>query len=170
MDVLEHEQERRLGADADEQVGDGRVQPVALGVGIRGRHARQLADPLLEAGHETGQLPSSRTEVPAQDLRLGVGDEVVERGRERAVRRSHDAVAVAVEDGRALGRDVVRQLAHEAALPRPGLARDERRAASLRRRSAAAAPAVRRARGHVRRTRTSARAGVGPEAGLRVPI
>ncbi len=58
-------------------------------------------------------------------------DELVERGRERGVRRADDGVAVAVEHGRTLAGELARELPDEPALPGAGLARDERRATSL---------------------------------------
>ena len=165
VDVLEHEQERRLGADADEQVGDGRVKPVALGVGVRGRHARQLADSLLEAGHETGQLSGSLTEVPAQDSGSVWATRWSSAVANGPCGDPDHAVAVAVEDDRALGRDLVRQLAHEPALPGPGLPRDERCTASLPGGPRQQRPQCVRARGHVRRTRMSATSRSGPGSG-----
>ena len=127
--VLEDEQQRRRGADADEEVRDGRVQAVTLGVGVR-RGARQVADPLAQAGQKPRQLTAARAEMPAQRLWLGVRDEVLERRHERPVGRPDDAVAIAVEDGR-LCRDRVSELAHEPALARPGLAGNERCATTL---------------------------------------
>ena len=64
-------------------------------------------------------------------LGVGVAHEVLERRRERAVRRPDDGVAVAVEHGRPFLGDVAGELAHEPALPRAGIAGDQRRAAPL---------------------------------------
>jgi hypothetical protein len=96
--VLEHKQHGVVAARALEQVGDRRVQPVALGVGIGRRAVRQQA----------------------------VDPQIAERLHERAVGRTHHRVARAVEDERAAARRVGRELAHEPALARARLAADER--------------------------------------------
>ena len=43
--VLEHEQRRPAAGDADEEIRDGRVQPVPLGIRIGPDRGRKLADP-----------------------------------------------------------------------------------------------------------------------------
>ena len=55
----------------------------------------------------------------------------VERGRERRVGRADDGVAVPVEHRRPFLGELGRELPDEPALPGAGLARHERRAASL---------------------------------------
>ncbi len=129
--VLEHDEERCLRADPDEQVGDRGVEPVPLGVGIGRDRPGEGADARLELREQSRQLAAGRTEMPSEHLGLRVADEVLEGGRERAVRRPDDGVAVAVEHGRALLGHVARKLPHEAALARAGIAGDERRAAPL---------------------------------------
>ena len=96
--VLEHEQHRPSAGDAGEQVGHGRVQPVALGVRIGLDRGRQLADPGRQVGEQARELAAAGAERRPQLGRLGDPREVVERLDERPVRRAHDGVAGAVED------------------------------------------------------------------------
>ena len=60
--VLDHEQRGPTAREVDEQVGYGRVQPMALGVriGIDGR--RQVADPHGEIRKETRQFAAAGAE------------------------------------------------------------------------------------------------------------
>ena len=60
--VLDHEQHRALAADSREQVGDRRVQPVALGVRIGLDRGRQIADPGRQVGEEARELAASGAE------------------------------------------------------------------------------------------------------------
>jgi hypothetical protein len=131
VDVLEHDEERRLRADPDEQVGDRGVESVPLGVGVSGGREGQSADARLELGKQTRQLAAGRAEASPESLGVRVANEVLERGREGAVRLADDRVAVAVEDGGALVRQHPGELSHEAALAGARLAGDERRATAL---------------------------------------
>ena len=107
------------------------MEAVTLGVGVRHRRSRELADARGEAGEQARQLAAAGAEVPGERPGLRVGDKVLERGRERPVGRSDDRVAVPVEDDDALVRDRARELADEAALAGAGVAGDERRAPPL---------------------------------------
>ena len=129
VDVLEDDEERPLRADADEQVGDRRVQPVALGVRIGRRRRGRVADTGREPREEARQLAATLGEVRAQRVRIGVAHEVLECRRERPVGRADGGVAVAVEHRCALGGDLAGELAHEPALAGAGLAGEKRRAA-----------------------------------------
>ena len=116
---------------AAEQVGDRGVEAVALGVGIGGAGA---------AGSPSSG--SSRASSPPE-LRSAAPGQRVERLDERPVRRVHDGVAGAVEHERARGGRGDRELAHEPALARAGLAADEHHPAAL-----ALGPRDQRAEGH----------------------
>ena len=104
---MSREQEGGFGADADEEVGHRAVEPMAprVGVGVRDDRGRQL-QARREVGEQAGQLAGAGTQMLPQDVRLDRPHEVLERGRERAVRKADDPVAVAVEDGGALVGDV----------------------------------------------------------------
>ncbi len=133
MDVLDDEDDRRLGRCADEEVRHGRVQTVPLGVRVGSRRRSEVSHPRREARKQPGELSPARTEVPRERLRRQRRDEVLERGRERPVRRADDGVAVAVEDDRALLCRGAGELADETALAAPGLAGDERGTTALAR-------------------------------------
>ncbi len=129
--VLDHEQHRAPAADRGEQVGHGRVQPVALGVGIGLDGGRQLADRGREVGQQAGELAGGRAEGCAELVGVDYAREAVEGLDEGPVGRAHDRVAGAVEDERALARRRGGELADETALARAGLAADEHDAAAL---------------------------------------
>ena len=107
------------------------MEAVALGVGVRRDGRPELADQLGQAGQEPRELAAACPEMAPERLGLEAPREVVESGRVRPVRRPDDTVAVAVEHGGPLLGDGARELADEPALARPGLPRDERRAAAL---------------------------------------
>ena len=86
--------------------------------------------------------PPALPELGAQDVRVGVPHELVERLDERAVRRPHDRVAGAVEHERALVGDLARELAHEPALARSRPRRRRARSAAPRSPRAGRAPAA----------------------------
>ena len=88
----------------------------------------QVADTCREPREETRQLAATLGEVRAQRVRIGMAHEMLERRRERPVRRADDGVAVAVEHRCALGRNLAGELAHEPALAGAGLAGEKRRA------------------------------------------
>ena len=162
--VLEHEEQRCFRADADEQLGHGGVEAVALRIGVGRRGRGQLADARHELRHEPRQLSAARTEVLPQHLGLGVPYEVLEGGRERAVGRADDRVAVAVQHRRPLVGELTRQLPHETALPRARVAGDERRAAAFARAAGKEGPQRRkllRPPGEGERGREPERAGKG---------
>ena len=119
--VLEHEQ-HRPAADAGEQVGHRRVQAVALRVRIGLDRRRQLAHAERQVGQQPRQLAARGAERRAQLDRIDDARQVVERLDERPVGRPHDRVAGAVEDERAAAGRLARELAHQAALARAGLA------------------------------------------------
>ena len=104
---------------------------MALGVRVGVDRCRQVAD----AGRQVGEQPRELAARRAQrDAQLGGVDDaggVLERLDERPVRRAHDRVAGAVEDERAGPGRLGRELAHQAALARAGLAAEQDDAAAL---------------------------------------
>ncbi|MCZ7588410.1 MAG: hypothetical protein M5U27_06005 [Gaiella sp.] len=129
--VLEHEEQGRLAAHPDEQVGDGGVEPVPLGIGVRRGRRGERPDPGRELREEPRQLAAGRTQMAAYRLGPRVADEVIERRHVRPVGRGDNRVAVAVEHGRALGGNLAGELPHEPALAGARLTGKERRAATL---------------------------------------
>ena len=131
MQILEDEQDRRPASDTREQVGNGGVEAMALGVGVGDGRGGQPADSSLEVRQHACQLASNRSEVLAQLGRIGVPHEVVERLDEGPVRSGDDGVAASVEDDRPVRGNLVRQLPEETALAGPRLAGEQRRATAL---------------------------------------
>ena len=161
--VLEHEQHRRSRTDRGQQLGDGRVQAMPLGVGVGADLRREGADDTEQLGEQTRQLAASRPEIVAELHRIRVAHEVVERLDERPVRRGHDRVAGAVEDERAFGGEPLGQLPHQPALARPRLAGHERHPAPLAACARQERAQRRRARASVPRTETRGRGAEVPE-------
>ena len=163
--VLEHEQ-HRPAADAGEQVGHRRVQPVALGVRIGLHRRRQIADPGRQIGEQPRQLAAGGAERGAQ-----LGRARATRARwssastNGAVRRAHDGVAGAVEDERAVRRPPRAANSRTSRLlPEPGSppSSTTRRPSPVAPSAAARAACPARPRG--RRTGTSTSGGAGREA------
>ena len=143
-----------------EQVGDRAVQPVALGVGIRRRRRRQLADALGQVGQQARELAAALAEVGAQlggigrraragraPRRTGGTGAGPPRRRRRRARRRRRGV-------RLLG-----ELADQAALARAGLAADEREPQPVAVGRRDAGPAASRAPSSVPRTGTTGSGG-----------
>jgi hypothetical protein len=132
VQVLEHQQNGRLGRDADEKLGHRGVEAQPLGVRVGGR-------PSLRAGGTRAELRDEPCEVDrrgAEDVQNGGRDaarpdELGEGGRERRVGRADDGVAVPVEHRRPFLCELGGELPDEPALPGAGLARDERRTTAL---------------------------------------
>ena len=120
--VLEHEQQRLAATGAREEVGHRRVQAMALGVGVGGHRRRQPTDASGQVGKQPGQLATRAAEIRTEHVGVGVASELIERLGEGTVGGVHNSVAGAVEHEHPFGGDLVRQLAHEAALARSGLA------------------------------------------------
>ncbi len=131
VSVLDDQEHWTLFGHRREELRDGRVEPVALGVGIRLDGWRQLAGALAEMRQQPGELTASRAERRTQLVRLDRPRETVERLHERTVGSVHDLVAGAVQDEHAGARRVDGELAYEPALARAGLAADENHAAFL---------------------------------------
>ena len=85
------------------------------------------------SGTQPGQLAARAAEVRTEHVGVGAANELVERLGEGTVGGLHHGVAGAVEHEHAFGGDLVRQLAHEAALARSGLAAQQREPATLAR-------------------------------------
>ena len=66
MPVLEHEQYRSRAADVREQVGDRRVETMALGIGVGFDRLRQPADLDGQVGQQPRQLAAAGTERGTQ--------------------------------------------------------------------------------------------------------
>jgi hypothetical protein len=50
VDILDHDDQRCPPTDGEKEIADHAVQPVALGVGIRGDGGWQLTDALVQIG------------------------------------------------------------------------------------------------------------------------
>jgi hypothetical protein len=131
MPVLDHQQHRPLAADVREQVGNRRMEAMALRIGIGLDRRRQLADQGGQIRQQPGQLAAAGAKRGAQLRDLDDPQQVVERFDERPVRRPHHRVAGAVEDERAVGRGPAGELAYQTALPGARLAREQRYPATL---------------------------------------
>jgi hypothetical protein len=122
VDVLEHEQCGPAPADAGQQTGDGRVQPVALGVRIGLHSGGERAHARIQVGEEPGELATAASQRGPELVGLGGPDQVVERLDEGPVGRAHLGVTVAIQDQRAVLGGMGRELPHQATLARAGLA------------------------------------------------
>ena len=131
VSVLDDQEHWTLFGDSREELRDGRVEPVALGVGVCLDGWRQLAGALGEMREQPRELTASRAERRTQLVRLDRPREAVERLHERTVWSVHDLVAGAVQDEHAGARRVDCELAYEPALARARLAADEDHAAFL---------------------------------------
>ncbi len=131
MPVLEYEQYGSCAADVRKQLGNRRVEAMALGIGIGLDRLRQLADLGGQIGQQPGQLAATGAERGAQFCRLGYPHQAFERLDERPVWRPHHRVAGAVENKRPFHCDLAGELARQAALPGARLAREQRDAAPL---------------------------------------
>ncbi len=116
MEILEHQQHAVAAAGVREQVGDGDVQPVARRVRVRGHRLGQPVDDRSEVGNEADELAADPADVRPQLVGRRRPDELFQRLDHRLVRRTDDAVAVAVEHQGAVGPCLVGQLADEPAL------------------------------------------------------
>ena len=129
--VLEHQQQRSPAAGRHQQVADGRVQAMPLGVLVGHDRLRQVADVAAQVRQQPGQLAPARPQVGAQLGRIAGPHQLVERLHERPVGGADHGVAGAVQHQRAVLRRLVGDLADEPALARPGLAADQGDAAAL---------------------------------------
>ena len=123
--IFQHQQRRAALGDAGQQVGDGGVQPVALGVRIGLQSGRAIAQPGAQIGEQPRELAAAGADGGAQLLGLGGTRQLVERVDERSVRVPHLGVAGAVEHKYAVPRRLAGELPHEPALPRAGLAAEQ---------------------------------------------
>ena len=60
--ILDQDDQRRSAAHTCQEIRDGTMQTVALGVRIGGQRIRQLADSLRELWQQARQLPALGTE------------------------------------------------------------------------------------------------------------
>jgi hypothetical protein len=129
--ILQDEQQRPPSARGNQQVGDCRVQAVALGVLIGGHRLGEVTDDGRQVGQEPGQLACARPEVASQLLGVPRSHKLVERLHHWTVGRAHGRVAGAVQHECTVRGSLVRELTDQAALTRSGLAADQRYAAAL---------------------------------------
>ncbi len=166
--VLDHHHQRRATTRRGEEVADGAVQPVALGVRVGRHRRRQLTDPARQIWQEPRELAAVRAQRGLQCGLIDASHELPDRVDERPVRTPHLGVARAVEHERPGRRGIVRELADEPALARPGLASHERESQTLpvhaghqrtQRRELAGAPRERKRRSQAKRSRELAHHG-----------
>ncbi len=81
---------------------------------------------VAEVRQQARQLTARRAEILAQELLIGAADELLECIGDRSVGRVDHGVAGAVEDEHPIVRDLVRELADQTALARPGLTTEQR--------------------------------------------
>lgn len=131
MPVLEHEQYRPCAADVRKQLGNRRVQTMALGIGVRPHRLFEPADPGGQVGQQPGQLAAAGAERGTQLRLAGYPHQAFERLDKRPVRRAHHRVTGAVENEHPFDRDLGGELARQTTLPGTRLAREQRDAAPL---------------------------------------
>ena len=107
------------------------MQAMALGVGVGGHRRRQPTDASGQVGKQPGQLAAGAAEVRTEYVWVGAANELLERLGEGTVGRLHHGVAGAVEHEHPFGGELVRQLPHEPALARAGLAAHQREPTTL---------------------------------------
>ena len=165
--VLQHEQHRRAPADRREQVREGGVQEMALGVRVGGAGRRQAADEVGQVGEEARQLAAPRPEVGSQRRRVAAAHERVEGLHERPVRCRDDGVAGPVEHDGALGCERLSRARARGGSSLPPARRRRAPRAAPRRARAAAGRSGSQARGSVRRTGTTVAGAAAPGEGAR---
>ena len=131
MGVLEHEQQRPAPGRIHEELGDGVVQAVALGVLVGDHRFGQVADEGGEVGNQAPELAAAGAQVSPQVLGIRDPGQMVERLRDGLVGEAHDRVARAVQHQHPVRGGVLGELPHEPALARPGLSADEGDAPAL---------------------------------------
>jgi hypothetical protein len=129
--VLYHEQYRSCAADVRKQLGNRRVQTMALGIGVGLHRLRQPADLSGQVGQQSGQLAAAGAERGTQLRLVCHPHQAFERLDERPVWRPHHRVTGAVENKHPFRRDLGGELARQTALPGTRLAREQRDAAPL---------------------------------------
>lgn len=126
VEALQHHHDRRELAEAHQQVGDGREQQVALGLGIgscRGGHVPEPGEQRRRQRTETGAVPS---DVVGQQLTGRARDEMVEGLHERSIRGPHVLLAPADRDRGALPVPAAGRLHEHRRLAGPRFTTDER--------------------------------------------
>ena len=131
--VLEHQQHRPLAAGPGQQVGDRRVEAMALRIGVGLDRLRQLADQGGQVGQQSGQLAATGADRGSQLIDLGYPHQPIEHLDEGPVGRLHHGVAAAVEDQRPVDCGLAGELTCQAALAGTRLAGEQRHPAALAR-------------------------------------
>ena len=124
-----------LGGDAGEHAGDGLEEAVAAGLAVLGDRLAQLGQVPAQRGHEARELAQLGGELGRELERVAVGHVVLDRGHERLVGDERLGVVAAVEDGRAGGVRLARELGGQ---PRLADARARRESSTIWRAPAAA--------------------------------
>jgi hypothetical protein len=166
MQVLDRQKHGVAPTGIRQQVGDSRVEVVAFAVRIPRGGGRQLTHSLRKVRKQPRKLAAPRCQIAAQHIGVALAHELLQCGHERLVRRADDGVARAVEDERAVGGHVLRQLVHQPALSGPGFAGEQRDPPAVvlgswkerpQRREFASAPDEGKRRRQAERTRKSRR-------------
>ncbi len=132
VQVLEHEQDGRLGRDTDEELGHRGVEAQPLGVRVGGRPSPRAGGTRAELRDEPCEVDRRGAEGVENGRRDAARpDQLGEGGRERRVGRADDGVAVPIEHRRPFLGELGGELPDEPALPGAGLAGDERCATAL---------------------------------------
>ena len=100
-----------LGGDAGEHARDGLEEAVAAGLAVLGERLAQLGQMAAQRGHEAGELAQLGRELGRELERVAVRHVVLDGGHERLVGDERLGVVAAVEDGRAGGVRLARELA-----------------------------------------------------------
>ena len=120
--------------DAGEHARDGFEQAVAARLAVLGGRLAQLGQMAAERGHEAGELAQLGGELGRERERVAVRHEVLDGGHERLVRDERLGVVAAVEDGRAGGVRLARELGGEPRLADARVAAEQHHLARVRRR------------------------------------
>ena len=127
MQILEHDQDRAIGARRVEQSLHGTEQDIALGLAGRCQPRRPVGGPQGEAGDEPAERVPVARDVILEHLRRGVFDEMLTHLHERLVGQLEPFIASTRQNQRAGSVRLVRDLAHQTGLPDAGITSDERR-------------------------------------------
>ena len=123
--VLDDEEDRSHGGQADDEVDRGVVDGETLRLGIEVPQRGQIGDAGPELGHEAAQVTTSTLDVVTQDRLLGMGDRMAEDLQPWRVRRLDLLVASTGEHPRPLFVGGSGGLGGQPGLALTGLAADE---------------------------------------------
>ena len=129
VQVIEHDEDRRVLGRRAENGGDGRVEQVPLGLGVARDRRGHAGDTLGHGRHHAGQVGQAPFPDPVEELSVTVADEVTEHLQPGPVRQPEFLVAAAVQHHRAGLVRLGRHFGRQAGLADAGLAGEERGAA-----------------------------------------